>query len=231
MAPILPAKVSCLLTLSFGYDSYSDDYKVVMAIQKDFDESLPRILCNGALHWYVFHNAYKVILSFDLSWEEFTVFPEPNDKRYDSSFTTLGMLEDQLCIFPLDIPNGNELPCDIWVMRNYNVQDSWELLSNDCEINYEVIHYMNMLDCFSPKKMMTSFFCNHNNKFSSTASKYISAPKFVSSLVYLVYVLTGRPRQPKNNKSMEMWSAEVFPVEGVGFDYILPTPYPPIGIG
>ncbi|GJT55830.1 hypothetical protein Tco_0990884 [Tanacetum coccineum] len=102
IAHLLPVKVSRLLTLSFGYDSYSDDYK-------------PGIFYNVALHWYVFHNAYKVILSFDLSREEFTVFPEPNDKRYDSSFTTPDMLEDHLCIFPLDIHNDNDPSSDIWV--------------------------------------------------------------------------------------------------------------------
>ncbi|GJV83583.1 hypothetical protein Tco_1523481 [Tanacetum coccineum] len=198
MAPLLPAKVSGLLTLNFDYDSYTNDYKVVIAIKKSWYESLvqvlslksntwkligqfdylfchnkPGILCNGALHWYVFDYHFnagttskKVTLSFNLSWEKFLVFLEPNDKRYDSSFTTFSILEDQLCIFSDD----NVLPRDIWVMRSYNVQDSWELLSNDCEIN---------------------------------------ASKFVPSLVSPLYVLIGRRSQLKNLMSIEVWSAEV----------------------
>ncbi|GKD36793.1 F-box protein CPR1-like protein, partial [Tanacetum coccineum] len=166
MAPSLPAELNGMLTMSFGYDSYTDDYKVVMAIQKGLHESLiqvlslksntwkligqfkylfrhrlPGILCNGALHWFVYDYSNKktnrVILSFDLSREEFTAFPEPNDKRYESSFTRLGMLEDQLCIFSHNMHNDNDLPRNIWVMRSYNVQESWELLSNDCEIKCE----------------------------------------------------------------------------------------------
>ncbi|GJZ81295.1 putative F-box domain-containing protein [Tanacetum coccineum] len=238
MAPSLPAELNGMLTMSFGYDSYTDDYKVVMAIEKGLHESLiqvlslksntwkligqfkylfrhrlPGILCNGALHWFVYDYSNKktnrVILSFDLSREEFTAFSEPNDKRYESSFTRVGMLEDQLCIFSHNMHNDNDLPRNIWVMRSYNVQESWELLSNDCEIKCEVAHYMNMLDCNSPKNTTTSFFCNYNNKCSSRAWKYIIAQKFVPSLVSPVYVLTGRPSQPKNNKSIEVWSAEV----------------------
>ncbi|GKB06891.1 hypothetical protein Tco_0835124 [Tanacetum coccineum] len=137
MAPLLPAKVSCLLTLSFDYDSYTNDYKVVIAIKRSWYESLVQVLSLKS-------NTWKLIGQFDYLYchnkpgilcnGEFSVFPEPNDKRHDSSFTTLGILEDQLCIFSDD----NVLPRDIWVMRSYNVQDSWELLSNDCEIKYEV---------------------------------------------------------------------------------------------
>ncbi|GJX89879.1 F-box/kelch-repeat protein-like protein [Tanacetum coccineum] len=176
MAPSLPAELSDLLTMSFGYDSYTDDYKVVMAIEKGLHESLvqvlslksntwkligqfkylfchslPGILCNGAFHWFVFDysdnankNSNRVILSFDLSQEEFTAFPEPNDKRYESSFTR---------------SRGN--------------------------------------------------YCLMIARSNARAWKYIIAQKFVPSLVSPVYVLTGRPSQPKNNKSIEVWSAEV----------------------
>ncbi|GKD00869.1 putative F-box domain-containing protein [Tanacetum coccineum] len=169
MSPLVPEKVGSSLSLGFGYDSYTDDYKVVMAIQKGLNESLVQvlslksntwkligqfnyvisfnktgILCNGALHWFVVDHHHssedpdRVILSFDLFREEFTVIPEPNDSRFESSRTTLGMLEDQLCVFSHNVFNDNDLPRDIWVMRSYNVQDSWELLSNDCEIKYEL---------------------------------------------------------------------------------------------
>ncbi|GKC62111.1 hypothetical protein Tco_1089709, partial [Tanacetum coccineum] len=164
MSPLVPEKVGSSLSLGFGYTG---------------------ILCNGALHWFVVDHRHssedpdRVILSFDLFREEFTVIPEPNDSDLNPS-------------------------------RPPTWRDSWELLSNDCEIKYEVVHYMNMLDCNSPKKMTTGFFCNYNNKCLSRAWKYISAQKFVPSLVSPVYVHTGRPSPPKNNnKSIEMWSAKV----------------------
>ncbi|GKA59315.1 putative F-box domain containing protein, partial [Tanacetum coccineum] len=156
------------LSLSFGYDSSTDDYKLVMVTHKErMDASLVQVfslksmtwkhighikyclthggcgvLFNAALHWFADdYNTEKrrlVILSFDLSPEEFKVIPVPDDSRYVVMDSKLGVFEDNLCISCAD---------GIWVMRNYNVKQSWEFLSNDYDMNsHDAIHYLKIYD-------------------------------------------------------------------------------------
>ncbi|GKE21457.1 F-box/kelch-repeat protein-like protein [Tanacetum coccineum] len=234
MAPLVTEDDKGGLCLSFGYDSSTDDYKVLLAIRKSYDgtvgalflifsmksntwkligqfnywflHNLPGIFFNGALHWFAFdYNASeqkKRILSFDLSREEFNVIPHPNDSKYVSGLSFLGVMEDQLSIFFVN--KDNDLPLDIWVMRSYNVEQSWELLPSDCEMKHEVVHFMKMLHCASPMNNMMSFFCD-DNKSLLKAWKYVRAHRFVPSLLS-PYVNIGKPSHPKNNKtSVKAW--------------------------
>jgi hypothetical protein len=97
------------LCWGFGHDSSTDDYKVVMGIKMGkagtlfqvlslklniwkvvrqvkfkIASSLFGILWNGALHWFMkdVNNKQIVLLSFDLSREEFREIPQPDDSRY-----------------------------------------------------------------------------------------------------------------------------------------------------
>ncbi|GJX02190.1 putative F-box domain-containing protein [Tanacetum coccineum] len=83
------------------------------------------ILCNGAIHWYSYdHNDEKVIVPFDLSKEVFKEIPRPKLGRSDWDLETM---KDCLCV--LASPNINfrkNEDIEIWVMRSYNVQESWE---------------------------------------------------------------------------------------------------------
>nr|GEW23354.1 hypothetical protein [Tanacetum cinerariifolium] len=266
MAPLLPENIRSDLCLSFGYDSSTDDYKIVMGVKKPNDEvaihvlslksdnwklighvkyyfiyNRPGILLNGALHWIV--QDYKnskikkkkvlLLLSFNLSLEEFKVIPQPNDSKYvrDSynELTSLGYTDKIGCVRfdPMEacfsnsttnkelghvriampsfwkIPNDNRH--DIWVMRNYNVEQSWELLPNDCEMKYEVVHHMKVIECNSPQKITMSFFCD-DNKCLSRDLKYIDAHIFAPSLVS-PFVNSGRPSHTKNKEtSVKAWS-------------------------
>ena len=231
--------------LSFGYDSSTDDYKVVMGIWNDrTNETLiqvfslksntwkpigevkyrlfrnrPGILFNGALHWlavdYNVGTEKGFILSFDLSREEFTVFPEPDDSKFEwctlNYHYYVGIVEDQLCLFFSD--RGNDLPCNnIWVIRSCKGERFWELLPDYYEMKYEVVHHMKILECTSSKKNRMSFFCDDDYKCMSRAWKHINAHLFVPSLVS---PNAARPSHAKNyKKSIKSWSINGF--EGKG---------------
>ncbi|GJW97863.1 putative F-box domain-containing protein [Tanacetum coccineum] len=149
----------------FGYDSLRDDYKVVCGVQKGKGRTYFKvfslksnawnvigevnytctnlqhpagILCNGAIHWVMNPKAQKskeVILSFDLSKEEFKKVPQPNYARYyklDNRFRlrrSLGIMEECLCIL---FYIGNKA-C---VMKEDNAKQSWGMMDN-CQIKYE----------------------------------------------------------------------------------------------
>ncbi|GJV94478.1 F-box/kelch-repeat protein-like protein isoform X1 [Tanacetum coccineum] len=238
MAPLLPKRVTNALCFSFGYDSSTDDYKVVMGILQDNYETLVQvfslklniwkvigqlkyafyyrrsgILLNGAIHWFaVDYNANgepEVIVSFNLSREEFKVIPQPDDPRYKFDHCKLGIYQDCLCIYCSD-----DHPCrEVWVLRNYSVKQSWELLPNDSQMNFDGAYYMQTFkDCVRrPEKTSCCddniCFVYDNNISFSKIRKHIGAPLFVQSLVS-PYVY-GRPSHTKDNKrSVEAGSGE-----------------------
>ncbi|GJZ45163.1 putative F-box domain-containing protein [Tanacetum coccineum] len=114
--PYCPPPYSYTRCMGFGYDSSTDDYKVVRAIcngditlvhilslksniwnlfgRIDYlnPPTTPGILFNGALHWFWFEDAnyYDMdkasIVSFDLAKEEFREIPQPDDMRYVWSY-------------------------------------------------------------------------------------------------------------------------------------------------
>ncbi|XP_071687387.1 F-box/kelch-repeat protein At3g06240-like [Rutidosis leptorrhynchoides] len=87
--------------------------------------TLPGVLYDGALHWFLYDTKKKiVILSFDLSLEEFKEIPLPDDTKYVcDDYDILEMFEECLCIY-------GSYDYDIRVMRNYG---RWQLLPHDDE--------------------------------------------------------------------------------------------------
>ncbi|GJV70977.1 hypothetical protein Tco_1490972 [Tanacetum coccineum] len=95
-------------------------------------------------------------------------------------------------------------------MRSYNGEQSWERLPNDCEMKYEVVHSMKMLEFSSPKQKRMNFFCDDNKCLSRAWNAHIFMPSLVSP-----YVNSGRPSHPTNNKTIgSAWSIEVTDPEG-----------------
>lgn len=125
-----------LLCAGFGYDSLTDDYKLIIGsgstsrnhgtttssfqllslksnvwklIQlnpKYTFFSKVGVLCNGALHWFMFNNNNKVVIvSFDLSKEEFNEIPQPDDPRYQwETYHQLGIMNQCLAIYKRWVP-------------------------------------------------------------------------------------------------------------------------------
>ncbi|GJR99654.1 F-box protein CPR1-like protein [Tanacetum coccineum] len=143
----------------FGYDSVNDDFKVVLGVMKGKDQTCFEVislksnawkvigevdyrcsklqcvgvLCNGAIHWVMHPKNNKkeqVILSFDLSKEEFKEIPQHDDARCKSDNACqqnmiLGIMEECLCLECRDVHFHK-----LRVMKKYNAKESWVLPDN-----------------------------------------------------------------------------------------------------
>ncbi|KAI3716461.1 hypothetical protein L1987_67359 [Smallanthus sonchifolius] len=200
-----PPWISLSLSWGFGYDSTTDDYKVIVGAWKGENQTCVQVLSlksnvwrvigevkyifvsevgilfNDALHWIVRdENDKKLIISFDLSTNEFKEIPQPGDVRYEcTSGSRLGIVKERLCIYRC------EFSCvDIWLMKNYDVKQSWELLRHDHEMKYDIVHYLrtppppNDGSLFHPDKSWL-----RTLKYIDLHWDYIHAPLFVQSLV------------------------------------------------
>ncbi|XAR54781.1 hypothetical protein NMG60_11030078 [Bertholletia excelsa] len=142
----------------FGYDSVSDDYKVVrIVVFKGMDDDsfhyevkvyslktnlwhrvkeFPHypnvkrtggVIAGGALHWVVTETPEfrkgGLIVAFDLSSEEYRLVrqPEYSDMNFYMNVESLGGCLTVLCNYYLS-------RVDIWVMKEYDVKESWTKL-------------------------------------------------------------------------------------------------------
>ncbi|KAM3253264.1 F-box/kelch-repeat protein like [Capsicum annuum] len=150
-------------TYGLGYDSISDDYKVLRidqegmapdeilalksgswrkidhpSIRSDGDgftmfgrECLPCV--HGAFHWLGFRSFMKESLdSFSISDETYGRIPLPKNVRIDPESSELcfmpvevgmSVLREMLCLF-----NNNTIIFNLWIMKEYGVQESWTKL-------------------------------------------------------------------------------------------------------
>ncbi|GJW89823.1 putative F-box domain-containing protein [Tanacetum coccineum] len=181
----------------FGYDSSTDDYKVIVGSSSDYlrmsfqvlslktnvwkdvgklkymclNVHKVGILCNEKLHWFMKdQNGKDVILSFDLSEEKFEEISQPRVFKYEPYFH-MGIIDECLCICDLNHP--------VWVMKNYNVRESWVSLQYPLKNDNDVVHYLRPIkDSLSH----TSFFTN-DDMIMSRIRDVNYVPIFVRSLV------------------------------------------------
>lgn len=155
--PVVPSTSYSLLFYGFAYLSSTDDYKLLIAIrilgdQEEEEENQTQayvfsskanswkriespdplycniqnkgILSNGVLHW-VGQGLDVEIVAFDVAAEEFRTMPLPDD--HGSYFRELGVFGGCLCAF--DDENASPTGfIDLWVMKEYDVGDSWTKL-------------------------------------------------------------------------------------------------------
>ncbi|KAJ0606180.1 putative F-box associated interaction domain-containing protein [Helianthus annuus] len=134
------------------------------------------VFCNGALHWIVRdQNSKRVIISYDLSKEQFKEIPQPEGEgclpRF--SWSSLGIMKECLCI----IENSNF--GDVWMMKKYNVKQSWELLPRHREIIYTIVHSFSI----HKDEIFFDFKSKSSWDWDYVFRVFIMAPIFVKSLV------------------------------------------------
>ncbi|KAM0024957.1 putative F-box domain, kelch-type beta propeller, F-box associated interaction [Helianthus debilis subsp. tardiflorus] len=208
----------------FGYDTFSDDYKVIAGAKKGYKQTCLQvlslksnvwrsigevkyrfytkigILCNGALHWLVVGQNFKTfILSYDLSKEEFEEILLPDDPTCIccSCKCYLGIVKECLCIFIRDDHGSSYYGYpyhDAWLMKKYNVKESWEMLPHWRDQETKR-DIVHILRWVLTKKDDESwFFLASEHHYR----EYMDAPIFVPSLVSPY--LNVRPKQASNNK-------------------------------
>ncbi|MFS8008244.1 putative galactose oxidase/kelch, beta-propeller, F-box associated interaction [Helianthus anomalus] len=188
----------------FGYDSSRDDYKFFVGAEKhkkrkhrtwvqvlSLKSNVWRvigevkytfltgagILCNGAFHWVARDEKKKIlIIAYDLSKEEFKEIPLPKEEwLLKFSRSLLGIVNGCLCIL-----GSYACEYDLWIMKKYNVKQSWELLMRNHELKPNILHYLTL-----PKD--ESFFHYGAESWFPRGTHYLlfifDAPTFVESLV------------------------------------------------
>ena len=135
----------------FGYDSSSDDYKVVVIITKEYNTEVnvfslrtnkwKRIqekhhtvvarrhaaILHGAAHWMAFSNSYDNprIVAFDFDKEKFLEMAIPDD---DGEYFKLRVVGGCLCLYSYWDPSK------MWVMNiskeHYGIDTSWTMITS-----------------------------------------------------------------------------------------------------
>ncbi|KAM5576791.1 F-box protein CPR1-like [Rosa sericea] len=148
--PGFPLYENVLAYYGVAYLSATDDYKVLVATfgfggtkleveifsvrahlweriesLSDVDLRSQGTFSNNALHWLNHHNEHEMV-SFDLAEEVLRRMPLPNFDHDGKSLSYLGVCGGCLCVSR--VPKGACDSMDLWVMKEYDVCDSWSLL-------------------------------------------------------------------------------------------------------
>ncbi|KAJ0727402.1 putative F-box domain-containing protein [Helianthus annuus] len=197
------------LCWGFGYDSSTDDYKLVLGFKKDENHtcfqvfslrsnawkvtgeinyvfsSRVGILCKGALHWlaYAYDTSSEkknVILSFHFSEEKFLEVPMPDDVKYHQLYNFQHS--------SMRLGTMNECLClypnvfmrNVWVM---NKERSWEMFGRERAIKDDAVHNMKLLKNYIPNKRPLCHEIWSHNHWVRKSRVFLGTPIYVESLV------------------------------------------------
>jgi len=145
---------------------------------------------SGTINWLTFIDIYRqsarFIVSFDLEKESCRKILPPDDEGVDTSNLFLGVLRDFLCII-----SGN----DVWIMKEYGIQESWTklfIVSNmqDPSKSYiltEVVYTFEddqvLLECFRNYKRNLFVYDSKNRTCKFTRFEYTIPEVCIESLI------------------------------------------------
>ncbi|KAF5741391.1 putative F-box and associated interaction domains-containing protein [Tripterygium wilfordii] len=102
----------------------SSTWRVVQNLRCNFIKLSSPALINGRLHWITWqHGAARKFLAFDIVSEQLHEIPKPDCDSFEKYNSHLVVLRGCLAAASEQGKGGNII--EIWVMRQYNVKESW----------------------------------------------------------------------------------------------------------
>ncbi|KAL5724788.1 hypothetical protein ACHQM5_008008 [Ranunculus cassubicifolius] len=108
---------------TLGSTSWRIKHEIVPNVLRKSRQVVSPAFINSCLHWLTFDGGL-VIVSFHMGLEEFGLVPTPDSrvlKRPQRDYK-LGLLGECLSLVEC---SPNNVSIDIWVMKRYNVKESW----------------------------------------------------------------------------------------------------------
>jgi F-box interacting protein len=160
------------VSVSFGYDHFIDNYKVIAVstknevsvytlgtdywtriedIPNNYNIHQPGTFVSGTVNWFARDDSsMQFILSLDLVKESYQhlLLPDSND---DSPF--LGLVRDCLCV-----SLSCDMYMDVWIMKEYGNQESWNKLYIVPDIQDQGLKPFKALYIFDDDKLLLEFY-------------------------------------------------------------------------
>ncbi|GJZ73221.1 F-box protein CPR1-like protein [Tanacetum coccineum] len=163
----------------FGYDSSSDDYKVVVGfrIGVEYDRTFFQVFSLKSNDWKIVGEVkYRIEKDLkEISLPDDGTFFETPDTGIQAENICLGNMDECLCLFHRKLMSHKK---HIWKMKKYNVKESWEMVGSSHHIE---LHFFLMDNSFTFEKSL-----RHVGKRKISRNlppEYVIAPIFVRSLV------------------------------------------------
>jgi F-box interacting protein len=161
-------------SVSFGYDHFIDNYKVIAVSLKNKVcvytlgtdywtqiEDIPNnynihqrgTFVSGTINWFARDDSrMQFILSFDLEKESYQHLLLPDSKNDDNS-PFLGLVRDCLCV-----SRSSDMFMDVWIMKEYGDQESWTKLYIVPDIPDQGLKPFKALYIFEDDQLLVEFY-------------------------------------------------------------------------